>query len=597
MAGLYNLCFMWILFGVCCVSINGQDLLTTTCPSTKSANSGVNIAYLTVDTANINSSVVLQLISKECYGCELQDASHIPADNSNCSVILDTRWPVYMAVTNKSNVDVFDESCSESMYRFKENGNYLLSVVERNSKVLCKGPYLMNDPNDSNIAFYATVGILVAVALVWIIVVKLVAGTNSVPEDDYNENTLGPQRNFVEPDSKKKERLKSLDTFRGISLVIMMFVNYGGANYWYFSHSKWNGLTVADLVFPWFIWIMGTAMSFSFNSLAKQNVGKGKIFQKIVGRSLMLFLLGFLVSSSSNKNFKKWRLLGVLQRFSLTYILTASIHLCFMINARVPIGIVFGKWKFIRDITNYWGEWVIQMSLVVVHTCLTFLLPVPGCPTGYLGPGGLSDKGHYSNCTGGASRYIDKKIIGDHLMYKHPTCAEIYRTTVPYEPEGILGTLTSTFLCFLGLQAGKILLTYPTPIARIKRFLIWSVFLGSLSLLLCKASKNDGWIPINKNLWSLSYVLAMASMAFILLTVCYLATDVFKIWTGAPFYYPGMNSIVVYVCHEFFSGPFRKFWVIEPHSHAVFMLINIWDISVWIVLSIYLYYKQIFISV
>jgi heparan-alpha-glucosaminide N-acetyltransferase len=62
----------------------------------------------------------------------------------------------------------------------------------------------------------------------------------------------------------KNERLRSLDVFRGLALTIMIFVNYGGGGYFFFNHSVWNGLTIADLVFPWFIWIMGVSMAISF---------------------------------------------------------------------------------------------------------------------------------------------------------------------------------------------------------------------------------------------------------------------------------------------------------------------------------------------
>lgn len=73
--------------------------------------------------------------------------------------------------------------------------------------------------------------------------------------------------------------------------------------------------------------------------------------------------------------------------------------------------------------------------LIIVHTCVTFLVDVPGCGKGYLGPGGLSDGGRYYNCTGGVSGYLDREIFGKH-MYKRPPCWKIYETTVYFDPEG-----------------------------------------------------------------------------------------------------------------------------------------------------------------
>ncbi|XP_045214517.2 heparan-alpha-glucosaminide N-acetyltransferase-like [Mercenaria mercenaria] len=578
------------------------------CPSTRTARSGINIAELSVNTQGVNSTIVLQLISAECHTCALQNVSIIPAEKQNCSVIVDTRWPVRMAIITTNLADVIDESCKDLGAGFEENGNYVIYVKMKDKTITCQSPIRTgSDPADSNITIYVTIGIFAGLALACLgfskskrsfMKVLYQIHPNAVDTYAYTEQDLGtPTNGSKENGNRKVERLKSLDTFRGISLVIMMFVNYGGADYWFFSHSKWNGLTVADLVFPWFIWIMGTAMSYSYLSLARKNVQKGKIFTKILRRSVVLFALGFLVSSAGSRNFTKWRVMGVLQRFSLTYFITATVHMFVMKDSNVG---ATEKWRDVRDLVNYWKEWIVQLLLLFIHICITFFLKVPGCPTGYLGPGGLANDGNgedVSLCTGGAARYVDYSILGDKLIYKSPTCAEIYQTTVPYDPEGFLGVLTSCFLCFLGLQAGKILVTFQGVQARVKRFLIWSVVLGSISAILCKASKNDGWIPINKNLWSISYILAMASMAFVLLTFCYLTVDVYKVWSGAPFYFPGMNSIVVYVCHEVFSTPFQTFWDIEPGSHAVAMLINVWDVSFWILLSFYLYHKKIFISV
>ena len=606
--GNFSVTSVFVILSILVLVCVGEDTPVTMCPSTRTARSGINIAELYVNTQGVNSTIILQLISSECHTCPLQNVSKIPAEKQNCSVIVDTRWPVRMAVISDNYSDLVDKSCSNLGTTFEENGNYVIYVAVKNRIISCQRPLRVGaDPADSNITIYACFGIFSGLALVWIAYNKckrrfmrvlFEIHPGAVDTVTFSEQDLGTPTNASrEQETDKKERLKSLDTLRGLSLVIMMFVNYGGAGYWFFSHSKWNGLTVADLVFPWFIWIMGTAMAYSYSSLAKKNVSNGKIFLKILRRSVILFALGILVSSGGTGNFKKWRIMGVLQRFSLTYFITATVHMFVMKDSNVG---AYKKWKQFRDIVNYWQEWIVQLLLVFTHTCVTFLLKVPNCPTGYLGPGGLANDSNGADvrlCTGGAAGYVDRSILGVKQVYGSPTCKEIYQTTIPYDPEGLLGVLTSCFLCFLGLQAGKILVTFKSVRGRVQRFLIWAVVLGAISAILCKASKNDGWIPVNKNLWSISYVLAMASMAFVLLTFCYLTVDVYKIWNGAPFYYPGMNSIVVYVSHEVFSTPFKRFWDIEPSSHAIFMLINVVDVSFWVSLSFYLFCKKIFISV
>ncbi|ESO84192.1 hypothetical protein LOTGIDRAFT_211131 [Lottia gigantea] len=377
----------------------------------------------------------------------------------------------------------------------------------------------------------------------------------------------------------------------------MIFVNYGGGGYWFYNHSDWNGLTVADLVFPWFVFIMGTAMAYSFSGQLRKGYAKKFMLWKVFKRSCILFLLGLLINSGdypkSGVVLDNFRIPGVLQRFAGTYLITATVHIFF---TRANDSNRDCWWAPVRDIVDYWQEWIINLLFVSIHLLLTFLLKVPDCPTGYIGPGGLEEQGQHWNCTGGSAGYIDRLIFGDNHIYQNPTCKEIYHSTVPYDPEGFLGTLNSCFLCFLGLQAGKILLIHKDWVLRIKRLLIWAVFTGSIATLLCKASKDDGWIPINKNLWSLSFVLALACMAFVLLTICYLVIDVYPLWSGSPFYYPGMNAIVLYVGHEFFNRKAPVYFHV-PHNHESELAINLWGTIFWVLVSYYLYYKDIFISI
>lgn len=82
-----------------------------------------------------------------------------------------------------------------------------------------------------------------------------------------------------------------------------------------------------------------------------------------------------------------------------------------------------------------WPQWIFVICLVIIHTCLTFLVNLPGCPKRYIGPGGLDEFGKYPNCTGGVAGYIDRKIFGNH-MYKNPPCHILYETNVYYDPEG-----------------------------------------------------------------------------------------------------------------------------------------------------------------
>ena len=589
-----------------------ERMAVSRCPE-KVEKLGIDEAYLNITTESFNQKVLVQAVSRECNSCGFQNITYIDVDQSSCTVIIDTRWHMDIKLIGMDNSKFGNCSDSALDKHYLDGGHYYTVIKNKNSSIGCMKPYLMNDVVDSNIPVYVAIGIIAALYVLWVVIIRIQRSRliariiNNVSQSLMTDPLLTTERDLgtltnslldrEKGGSKPKERLKSLDTFRGISLVIMIFVNYGGGHYWFFSHSKWNGLTVADLVFPWFVWIMGTAMAFSFRSINQQKTPRLKIFLKILRRSIVLFALGLFVKSGGKKNpvdFTKIRIMGVLQRFSLTYMTVATLHLIFTTPVNKNANTVIRQF---RDIVNYWQEWIIHLMFVMIHLLLTFLLKVPGCPTGYLGPGGLADEGEHAECTGGASGYIDRQVFGDAHLYQHATCIDVFESTVPYDSNGLLGTLTTCFLCFLGLQAGKILATYSDPLERVTRFLVWGVLLGAVAAILCKCSKDDGWIPVNKNLWSLSYVLALSAMAFFLFTFCYLTVDVFDYWTGAPFFFPGMNSIVIYVAHEFFSKPFNTFWNITPGSHAIALLVDSMDVTLWILVAFFLYVKGIFISI
>ncbi|CBY31402.1 unnamed protein product [Oikopleura dioica] len=166
-----------------------------------------------------------------------------------------------------------------------------------------------------------------------------------------------------------------------------------------------------------------------------------------------------------------------------------------------------------------------------------------GCPAGYLGPGGLHRDGQFRNCSGGADKGC---------------CICILKTgdLQAYDPEGILGSINSILIVFLGLQAGRIFNFYETFQQRAIRLSVWGTVLTAVGGALTGLNQfqEGSNIPIAKNLWTLSFVLVMAGWGFLLLLVLYILIDHKKVWDGAPFYFVGMNSILVYLLHEILEG-------------------------------------------
>ncbi|XP_071337481.1 heparan-alpha-glucosaminide N-acetyltransferase isoform X2 [Trachinotus anak] len=255
-------------------------------------------------------------------------------------------------------------------------------------------------------------------------------------------------------------------------------------------------------------------------------------------------------------------------------------------------------WNPVQDVVLYWPQWLIIILLETLWLCITFIMPVPNCPTGYLGAGGIGDNGLYPNCTGGAAGYIDRLMFGDN-MYRYPTCKMMYHTTQPFDPEGVLGTINSIVMGFLGMQAGKIILSYKELNVHILgRFLAWAVVLGISAAILSKCTRDGGFIPVNKNLWSLSYVTCMGCFSFLLLGAMYFVTDVKGWWGGQPFIYPGMNSIFVYVGHSLLGFYFPFSWEMHfQQSHWEWLLQSLWGTALWVFIAYLLYRKKFFLKI
>uniref|UniRef100_A0A3B4A3V5 Uncharacterized protein n=1 Tax=Periophthalmus magnuspinnatus TaxID=409849 RepID=A0A3B4A3V5_9GOBI len=274
------------------------------------------------------------------------------------------------------------------------------------------------------------------------------------------------------------------------------------------------------------------------------------------------------------------RVPGVLQRLGVTY-LVLSLLQTFWGQISVPLRTVSRSDKLTpvsnRDLTLYWPQWLIMVLLETLWLCLTFLLPVPNCPTGYLGAGGIGDDGLYPNCTGGAAGLIDRWMFGDN-MFRYPTCREMYQTTQPFDPEGILGTINSVLMGFLGMQV--------------------RVRLGISAAILTKCTRDAGFIPVNKNLWSLSFVTCLGCFSFLLLGAMYFIIDVRGWWRGQPFIYPGTNSILVYVGHSLLGFYFPFSWDMRLwDSHWELLFMNLWGTALWVLISYLLYRKRFFLKI
>ena len=306
-------------------------------------------------------------------------------------------------------------------------------------------------------------------------------------------------------------RLLSLDVFRGITIAGMLLVNNPGtwdAVYDPLRHAVWHGWTVTDLIFPFFLFIVGVSMTFSFGKALAAGKSRGALLGKATKRAAIIFGLGLVLASYPwiGYDFGHLRIPGVLQRIALAFLLASAIYLWTGVRARLAaVGAI---------LLGYWA--------------LLTLVPVPGVGAGVLQPG--QDLG----------AYIDRAVFGtDHLWASSRT----------WDPEGLLGTLPAAATVLLGVFAGEWLRSGRRG-GKIIRGLLLAGAVGVVA--------GTAWgrlFPINKALWTSSYVLLTAGLAALALAACYWLVDLkgYRRWT-TPFVVFGANAIATY----FLSGLFAR---------------------------------------
>lgn len=319
-----------------------------------------------------------------------------------------------------------------------------------------------------------------------------------------------------------ENRLASLDVFRGATIAAMILVNNPGswsAAYGPLKHAAWHGWTFTDLVFPFFLWIVGVAIPLSIARRLAAGERRGDLFRHAIRRAIIIFALGFFLNSLPylldgslfRDGLSAWlhsylttvRIPGVLQRIAVCYLVAIGIYLTAGLRAQIA--------------------WTV--GLLLLYWALMMFVPVPG-----FGAGVLEKEGNLS-------QYIDNAVLNGPIIGTH-----VYRSAKIYDPEGLLSTLPAIASCMFGVLTGALVrsgLNRETKTA-------WIFTMGAL--LLWIGSIMDMFFPINKNIWTSSYTVFMAGMAATCFAVCYWLVDVqgWRKWSK-PLSVYGMNAITVFV--------------------------------------------------
>ncbi|MDZ7650400.1 MAG: heparan-alpha-glucosaminide N-acetyltransferase domain-containing protein [Cytophagales bacterium] len=321
-----------------------------------------------------------------------------------------------------------------------------------------------------------------------------------------------------------KDRFLSLDTFRGMDVALMILVNSLGSSTTYspLLHADWHGFTLTDLVFPTFLFVIGNAMSFSQAKYEAQ--GEANFLKKVFKRTVIIFLLGYLmywfpfvdVNESGEwflKPISETRIFGVLQRIALCYLVASLVIHYFKIQGALIFSII---------------ALVLYRVLLMAFGDLTL--------------------------EGNAVLKLDAWLIGENHMYTGEGIA--------FDPEGLLSTLPSIVNVIAGYAAGLFLQRNGKNYETIAKLMM----VGAALLLM--AAWWDLMFPINKKLWTSSYVLHTVGLGLIILSVLVFIIEIAQRnkWTYF-FEVFGKNTLFIYLLSEVFITLLFTFRVGEDSLH------------------------------
>src|ERR1022692_3291703 len=209
-------------------------------------------------------------------------------------------------------------------------------------------------------------------------------------------------------------RLVSLDAFRGATIALMVLVNNAGSgrdSYPQLEHAAWHGWTITDTVFPSFVWIVGVAITLSLGKRLAGGTSKSRLMAQVARRAAVLFALGLAVYAFPSFDLGTQRILGVLQRIAICYLIASAIYL----------------------FTGVRGQILWIVGLFAAYWMMMTLIPVPG-----YGPGRLDVEGNFAH-------YIDRLVLGAHN----------YANTRTWDPEGVVSTLPAIATALFGVLAAR----------------------------------------------------------------------------------------------------------------------------------------------
>lgn len=324
--------------------------------------------------------------------------------------------------------------------------------------------------------------------------------------------------------SEKINRVLSLDAFRGLCMFGMLLVDYPGDwdnKYRALIHADWNGFTLADLIFPSFLFVVGVAMIYALSKRRERGESDKSIMKHVLKRAGILIACGLIsnafLDSQPIYSLGTLRIMGVLQRIALVYVICS--------------------YMFLKISTKNIA--IVGAGILLVYWAVIALVPVPGF-------GAPDINLHPSEGIANISVWLDSAILGNHIAPWNR----------PFDNEGILGTIPAIGTCILGMLVGLFIRSEKNGNTKTIQLVLAGVF------LLIVAQVWNIWYPINKLLWSSTFVLYAGGWSVIILAAFYWIIDLkgFKKWSR-PLQVLGKNAILVFTTALCFQGAYWRIMV------------------------------------
>jgi predicted acyltransferase len=312
-----------------------------------------------------------------------------------------------------------------------------------------------------------------------------------------------------------------------MTVAAMILVNDPGtwsAMYWPLDHAEWNGWTPTDLIFPFFLFIVGVAMTFSFAARLRKGSTRGGLARHVVVRSLSILAVGIFLSVFPHFHFSTMRYPGVLNRIAVCYLFAGLLVVATARRADAE--------GFVANIPVIAGTLAV---LLIGYWAAMRFIPVPGIGAANLDP------------ANNLAAWVDRRVMYGHLWSQLKQVRD---------PEGILSTFPAIGTVLCGVLTGEWLRKPATQ----KRKFGGLIIVGAIGLIVGRLL--HPLFPINKNLWTSTFVIFTAGFAMVILALCYWLIDMrgWRRW-GQPFLVFGSNAITAFVLSTFLSIASSNFHV------------------------------------